>query len=281
MWGRFDDYPEGRLPLAPVRKRVAVIGGGPAGIETVKRLLERGHDVTLYEQSDRIGGRIKDACGAPFKNDLRDYLKYMQEYAENCGARVLLNTKAEPEMLAAEGYDEVVVAIGAVPVMPSFSGTADIPVYWAPDAENGRVPCGENVVIVGGNSVGTEASITLAMEGKQVTVVEMAEQIEFRNGAAWDLENLSRENGVTRLLGWKVVDITKDGVTVEHGTDRERRLIPADTVLMAVGMKAQMKEAMAFAHVCAETSVHIIGDAYCSGDIRDAVYHAFETARFI
>ena len=281
MWGRFDDYPEGRLPLAPVRKRAAVIGGGPAGIEAVKRLLERGHDVTLYEQSGRIGGRINDACGAPFKQDLRDYLKYMQDYAANCGARVLLNTKAEPEMLAEKGYDEVVVAIGSVPVMPSFVRDADIPVYWAPDAENGRVPCGDNVVIVGGNSVGTEASITLAQEGKRVTVVEMAKEVNFTNGAAWDLENLSRKNGVTRLLGWKVVELVKEGVVVEHGTDKERKLLPADTVLMAVGMKPQMKEAMAFAHVCAETSVHIIGDAYCSGDIRDAVYHAFETARFI
>ena len=285
MWGRFDDYPEGRLPQAAVKKKTAVIGGGPAGVEAVKRLLERGHDVTLYEKNDRIGGHINDGCAAPFKQDLRDYLKYMQDFMANCGARVFLNTEATPEMIAAENYDAVIVAIGADPVMPVFPGSGKLPVYWAPDAENGKVPCGENVVIIGGSSVGTEASISLAMKGRKVTVIEMAGQVNLmKNGSFGDLERMSDKYGVTRLLGWKLAEIREDGVIAERtGEDAEdgQVFIPADTVLMAVGMKPRTKEAFAFAHVCPETSVQVIGDASASGDIRDAVYHAFEAARFV
>ena len=74
MWGRFKEYPEGRLPLAAEKKKVAVIGGGPAGIEAMKWLLQRGHDVTLYEKGSQVGGHARDAVAADFKNDLRDYL---------------------------------------------------------------------------------------------------------------------------------------------------------------------------------------------------------------
>ena len=150
------------------------------------------------------------------------------------------------------------------------------------DAENGKVPCGQKVVIVGGSSVGTEASISLAQKGKEVTVVEMAVQADlFRTGAASDLLALSEENHVTRLLGWKLCEITDEGVRIQNGQTNEERTIPADTVLMAVGMKPRRAEALKFAHLCPETSFHIIGDAVKSGEIRDAVFQAFEVARTI
>ena len=282
MWGRFADYPEGRLPPAPVKKKVAVVGGGPAGVEAVKWLLQRGHEVTLYEKSNRIGGHVNDACGAPFKNDLRDYLAYMQQFAERCGARVLLNTEATPELLQEEGYDAVIVAVGADPLFPRVPGWDRPNVFWAPDAENGRAPCGQNVVIIGGASVGTEASITLAMEGKNCTVVEMAAEVDLlKNGSAGDLERMSEKYGVNRLLGWKLEEIREASVMIRSAATGETREIPADTVLMAVGMRPRRKEALRFAHVCPETSVAVIGDASQSGDIRDAVFHAFEAVRFL
>jgi thioredoxin reductase len=196
MWGRYKEYPEGRLPTAAVKKKVAVIGGGPGGIEAVKWLLQRGHDVTLYEKSAHIGGHVRDAVAAPFKGDLRDYLAYMESFAENCGANVLLDTEATPELLSAENYDAVIAALGAEPIIPKLPGSDKPHVYWAPDAENGSadVECGENVVIIGGSSVGTEASINLAMKGKKVTVLEMAKQVDLhRTGAASDLLAMSEE----------------------------------------------------------------------------------------
>lgn len=282
MWGRFRDYPDGRLPVAAVKKKVAVIGGGPAGVEAVKNLLQRGHDVTIYERNKAIGGHILDAVGAPFKADLRDYLQYMQDFIANCGARVFLNTEATPEFVENEHYDAIIAAVGAEPIIPKIPGSEKAHVYWAPDAENEKVPCGENVVIVGGSSVGTEASISLAMRGKKCTVLDVAEYVDlFGTGAGGDLITLSREHNVNRMMGWKLVEITDTSVIAENVKSAERKEIAADTVLMAVGLSPRRKIALQFAHLCPETGFIIIGDASDSGDIRDAVWHAFEATRFI
>lgn len=282
IWGRFKEYPEARLPRAAVKKKVAVIGGGPAGVEAVKWLLQRGHDVTLYEKSSRIGGHVRDAVAAPFKQDLRDYLNYMEAFAANCGARILLGTEATPELIASEGYDCVIAAVGAEPVIPKLPGSDKPHVHWAPDAENGVVECGERVVIIGGSSVGTEASINLAMEGKKVAVLEMDKQVSLmRTGAAMDLLRMSEEYGVQRCLGWKLLEIEDDGVIAENVDTGERKRFPADTVLMATGLRPRRAEALKFYHCCPETNFIMIGDCSESGDIRDAVWAAFEAARYI
>lgn len=281
MWGRYAEYPEGVLPRAPVKKKVAVIGGGPAGIEAVKDLLQRGHEVTLYEKRGEIGGRVLDAVGAPFKTDLRDYLGYLQAFAAHCGARVLLNTEATPELLAAEGYDVILACVGAEPVILPVPGAEKPHVHWAPDAELGRVPCGEEVVVVGGGPVGTEASLTLAMEGKRVTVLEMAEKVDLmKNGSFGDLERMSAQQGIIRLLGWRLLEIGDREVLAENAAG-ERKTIPTDTVLMAVGLRPRAEDALRFAHACPESGFYILGDAAASGDIRDAVFQAFELCRGI
>jgi 2,4-dienoyl-CoA reductase-like NADH-dependent reductase (Old Yellow Enzyme family)/thioredoxin reductase len=282
MWGRFKEYPDGKLPLASVKKKVAVVGGGPAGVESVKWLLQRGHDVTLYERGSRIGGHIRDAVAAPFKTDLKDYLQYMEDFAANCGAKILLNTEATPELLNAENYDYVIAALGAEPIIPKIPGYDKPFVHWAPDAENGLVDCGENVVIVGGAVLGTEASINLAMEGKKVTVIEMAKFVDLSNsGAASDLIDMSEENGVRRYLGWKLLEITDDGVIAENIDTGEKQEFKADTVLMAAGLKPRRDEALKFYNCCPATNFVIIGDCADTGDVRDAVWTAFEATRYI
>ena len=110
----------------------------------------------------------------------------------------------------------------------------------------------------------------------------MAEQVDLlKNGSAGDLERMSEQYGVKRMLGWKLEEIRESSVTVRSAATGETRELPADTVLMAVGMRPRRKEALRFAHVCPETAVSIIGDASQSGDIRDAVFHAFEAVRFL
>ncbi len=225
---------------------------------------------------------MRDAVGASFKKDLKDYLAYMEVFAKKCGARVLLNTEATPELLKAEKYDAIIAAIGAEPIMPKLPGSDKPNVHWAPDAENGVIECGENVVIIGGSSVGTEASVNLAMHGKKVTVIEMAKQVNlYRTGAAADLLKMSQDYNVVRLMGWKLLEIKDGSVLIENVDTGERQEVKADTVLMAVGMQPRVKEAMSFWHCCPETSFFRIGDCNESGDIRDAVWMAFEAARYI
>lgn len=279
MWGRYEEYPDGVLPKAKTPRKVAVVGGGPAGIEAMKRLLERGHDVTLYEKEARLGGNLLNGIAADFKQDLREYVDYLEGYGKHCGARILLNTEATPALLNAGGYSLVVAALGADPILPKLPG-ADLPhVHWAPDAENGKAPCGQKVVIVGASSVGTETSIHLAMQGKQVTVVDQAEQVNlFATGAQWDLLELSDKHGVKRELGWKLEEITPDSVLVSSVKTGERKRIEADTVLMAVGMKPRKAQLEALKQGCPELNFAVVGDCEESGLIHDAVWTAFEVA---
>jgi NADPH-dependent 2,4-dienoyl-CoA reductase/sulfur reductase-like enzyme len=206
----------------------------------------------------------------------------MEAFAERAGARKLLNTEATPEMIRAENYDAVILAVGADPIMPKVPGWDRPNVFWAPDAENGKAGCGENVVIIGASSVGTEASINLAMQGKNVTVLDMANEVSLRStGAEYDLLQLSERYGVRRLLGWKLVEIGDGRVTAENVNSGETRDFPADTVLMAVGMKPRLSEALRFYHCCPETNFFMVGDCGGGGDIRDAVKTAFDAARYI
>ena len=281
MYGMYEEYPEGVLPRAPVSKKVAVVGGGPAGIEAVKVLLERGHDVTIYEKNADFGGNVANGVAASFKQDLRDYLAYLRTFGSCAKVRRFLNTEATPEMLAAEKYDAVVMAIGADPVIPKVPGWDKPHVHWAPDVENGKYPCGQKVVVVGGSSVGTEAGIHLAMEGKEVVVIDMDKNCSLVNtGAEYILTKLMEEHHVRRELGWKLLEIRDDRVIVQNADSGELWEIEADTVLFAVGMKPRSQEAWKFLGCCPESNFFVIGDCQASGDVRDAVHGAFESLRY-
>ncbi len=280
IWGRFRAYPDGVLPPAARKKKVAVIGGGPGGVEAVKWLLQRGHDVTLYERAPRVGGHARDGAAAPFKADLRDYVRYMEDFTARCGARVLLGTEATPELLAAENYDAVIAAVGAEPIVPDIPG-ADLPhVHWAPDAETGSAPCGDNVVVIGGATVGTEAAIDLAMRGKHCTVLMRSRDEDHSYSIVEaDVLDLSAKQGVVRMGGWVPIGIRPTGVLARCAATGEEREFPADTVLIATGLKPRRAEALRFAHCCPETNFFIIGDAAGGRDIRSAVFQAFEAVR--
>ena len=291
MWGRFDEYPDGTLPVARQKKKIAVIGGGPGGIEAAKWLLQRGHDVTIYERDSVLGGHVRDGAVAPFKADLREYLHYMEDFAANCGARVLLNTEATPELLEAEHYDGIIAAVGAEPVILDIPG-AELPhVHWAPDADTGKVPCGENVVIIGGATVGTEVAVSLAMRGKHCTVlmrskdsdhqgqVTTASDLRRYTIADHDLLDFCEQEGVVRMGGYKPVEIRSDSVVAECIETGERITLPADTVLMAAGLRPRTEEALRFADCCPATNFYVIGDAVRSADVRDTVWQAFEVTR--
>jgi 2,4-dienoyl-CoA reductase-like NADH-dependent reductase (Old Yellow Enzyme family)/thioredoxin reductase len=282
MYGMAEEYPEGCVTPAKEKKKVAVIGGGPAGIQAVKTLLERGHDVTIYEKNAQFGGNVQRGVSAPFKQDLRDYLRYLKGVLNHAPVRKFLNTEATPEMLYPEHYDAVVVALGADPILPKVSGVDKPHVHWAPFVENGCASAGDKVVIVGGSSVGTETAIHLAMQGKKVTVIDMNPQANLgTTGAEYDLLQMCEKYQVVRNLGWKLLEITDNAVIAEDVRTGEKRAFEADTVLMAVGMKPRKAEAMKFYHCCPETNFRMIGDCTASGDVRDAVHAAFDACRYL
>jgi 2,4-dienoyl-CoA reductase-like NADH-dependent reductase (Old Yellow Enzyme family)/siroheme synthase (precorrin-2 oxidase/ferrochelatase) len=272
-------YPELVAPPAARKKRVAVIGGGPAGIQAVKTLIERGHDVTLYEKSAEIGGQVVKAAIPGFKDDMREYLGYLRGFAKHARARVLTGVEATPELVAMEGYDAVIAALGARHLVPNIPGVERA--RWAPEVMPSDIPAGAGVIIVGAGAVGLEAAVELAKDGKKVTVLEMAD-----THGLTDVGGLAGGGEILKWCGEYGVDIKYNARllsvgdnTAKYALGGETLTLPFDAVLLAAGMTALFDEAEAFRASAPNTEVYLVGDCREPGDIRDATRSAFDACR--
>ena len=285
MSGMTSALPDGQIPKAPVKKKAAVVGGGPGGIQALQTLLDRGHDVTLYEKSGQLGGSVIHAAVPPFKQDMQDYLKWMRHTAAQCvarGAKVLLNTAATPALLEKEGYDIIILALGADPITPKIPGVELPHVSWAPDAEAGKAFVGEKIVIIGGSAVGMEAAVDFSNQGKDVTVVEMLEEgpaagkLHMSAGAgAKEISRIFEQRQLPVQYGAAVTEILPDRVICRKLATGETFSLPCDTVLLAVGMRERREEAETMRHCAPESGIYVIGDCMKAASISEAVNDAF------
>lgn len=264
-------------------KRVAVIGGGPAGMRCAMYLADRNHQVTLYEASDSLGGMIKHADYAPFKWTLKEYKDFLiAQVGKRPNITVKLNTAATPEMIGAENYDVVIAALGALPAKPPIAGVDSVKVYYAADAFIYNEELGKNVVIIGGGEVGTEAGLLLAQKGHNATVVEMRSELAadatkihyramFRD--AWEAEP-----NFHSVCNATVTAISPRGVTYRNQSGEEVTL-PADSVVISAGMKARTDEAMRFYGTA--PLFYMIGDCKRPGTILECNRTAFAVSHKI
>jgi NADPH-dependent 2,4-dienoyl-CoA reductase/sulfur reductase-like enzyme len=282
---------DGVVPKARVKKKVAIVGGGPAGIQALQTLLDRGHEVTLYEKGEDLGGHVIEAAVPPFKNDVRDYLRWMRHTAEQCkarGARILLNTEATADMLTLEGYDALVLALGADPIVPKLPGIDGPNVLWAPDAEAGKAPVGQRIAVIGGSAVGMEAALDFSLQGKDVFVVEMLDagpagsklHTSAGSGAA-ELTRIFQEREIPVYYGKSLVEVRPDAILCRDTHSGKEEILPCDTVLLAVGLRPRQSEAEAMRHCAPETSVFVVGDGKKAASICEAVNEAFQVCLHI
>ncbi|MBR6812480.1 MAG: FAD-dependent oxidoreductase, partial [Oscillospiraceae bacterium] len=284
--GNEREFPLGRVQKAVEKKRVAVVGGGPGGIVAAQILCQRGHDVTLYEKTDKLGGALRYAALPTFKQDVADYLKYLVHQANTCGAKILLNTEATREMLEKENYDGIIVAIGADPLVPNLPGLDKPHVHWAPQVDAGEKPCGQKVVVVGAGMVGLEAAIDLKKEGKDVTVIELQNSYDNLRAAVRSVANefikLVDELNIDVRLGHKLLEVTDDAVICQNVETGETVTIAADTVLLGMGMVPKAEEANSLRRACPETSSFLIGDClYVGKNIASATQGALKAAAYM
>lgn len=260
------------------KKKIAIIGGGPAGMEAAIISADRGHDVTLYEKADRLGGQLNIAEIPYMKWTLKKFKDYMIRQVGKKSIRVMLNTDVVPGMLDKEHYDAIFVAIGADPKRPPIPGAEGV--LTAVDALQQPDSVKGDVIIIGGGEVGVEAGLHFAKLGHKVKVLEMQDKLApeavpihfyslFRR--EWEAQpNFSFE------LNARCSSIVDRKSVVYADKDGTEHTVNGDTVLVAAGMKGRLDESIALNGMCSKT--YMIGDCVRLGSIQTAMRTAFGIA---
>lgn len=265
---------QGRLIPAVRRKKVMVIGGGPAGMTAARTLVERGHEVILYEKEHRLGGRLPEASKLWLKDGFREYLDWSVRETMNCGAKIVLGTFVTPDIIERESPEAVVVAVGAEEIKPPMAGAHRV--ISVSEANLGLREIGRRVVICGGGLSGCECALELAHEGREVTLVDAKPEEELCNEIPVRELLFARLNeyGVRRIFGAHVTSFTEEGVKMIHGG--QEIILPCDTAIASFGLKPLDGVVESLRTVVAES--YVVGDAYRVGLIADANMSAYDAA---
>jgi len=280
------------IALAPVRKKVAVVGAGPSGLEAARVLAERGHAVVLFEKQRQIGGQLNFARQVPGKSEFTETLRYYRVQLEKLGVELRLGVEADAGQLVSERFDEVVVATGVRPRRPEIPGI-DLPhvVTYAQVFEK-QVRVGKRAVIVGAGGIACDLSHLLVhnaglspetarylldyrildvkhlhqlqQSGRKVMMLRRGKHVGTGLGKTtrWAVLSMLKQHGVEMLTEIEYKEITPDGITIFH--QGEERHIPADTVIIAAGSTSNNALCDALQ---GRLPVHLIGGAREAGEL--------------
>jgi 2,4-dienoyl-CoA reductase-like NADH-dependent reductase (Old Yellow Enzyme family)/thioredoxin reductase len=255
-------------------KKVLVAGGGPGGMKAAVTAAEQGHRVTLCEKSGELGGALKFAKAIPFKNDLYGIVRNLEIEMNNAGVDIRLNTEVTPGLVESELPDVLVLAIGAAPIVPPVRGIESSKAVLAGNMSEEDIVTGQKVVILGGGLVGCESAVHLALEGRDVTVVEMMGDVAVDANVRQRpvlLEKLNQLH-VKIETGMKGIEITDTGLECIDNNGG-KRLFETDTIVIAAGSYPLQEVVNSLLDTAPE--VVQVGDCVKPQKITEALYRGY------
>lgn len=297
------------IDKAEKKKKVAVVGGGVAGMAAALAAWRRGHDVTLFEKDDRLGGQVIIASKPSGREEFAMLAEDFEMRILLTDINIQVNRAVTAEDLKNGGFDAVILATGAQPLKPPIPGIDGPNVVQAWDYLMGKGEVGRNIVVIGGGAVGVETAITLSEIGtissdtarfllinnaetpeeiqylcthgtKKVTLVEMIAKVgkDIGKSTRWTMSMDLKRYGVNVLVKTKVLEIKPDGIVVEK-SDGAKETIPADTVVLALGARPYnpLKDELDNSGL----DVRVIGDAKKIALAFDAVHDGWNAGKSI
>lgn len=263
---------------AAQKKKIAVLGGGPAGLEAARVAALRGHDVTLFEKTTTLGGQLNIACVPPRKEEMRRAAQDLIHAVCNAGVHLCMGQTRTAEQLKDAGFEAVINAVGAHSAAPRIPGIDSVNVADAWKVLAGEQQVYGTVAVIGGGMVGCETAEYLAARGCKVSVIEMMDKIaagESTTILPTLLENY-KTYGVEQYPSHKVKEFRMDAVVCEN-KDGAEVTIPCDYIVLAMGARSNEFDAAALE--AASIPVYSIGDAADkAADISNAIRTGYDTA---
>ena len=261
---------------APEKKKVLVAGGGPGGLYAAYTAARRGHQVILCEKESEIGGILKSEQAIPFKHEMYELANTYKKLAENAGVEIRTNTEVTPEYAEKENPDALILAVGSSPLVPPIKGLTGENVVLVNNYYLEKEKVGDKVVVFGGGLAGCECAIHLGMEGKEVHIVEMRDELApDANIRHRPLLLKEIDKYATVHTGYKGLEVREDGVLCED-KDGKQVLVEGGSVICALGQRSRRNVVDALRD--SAPYVAVIGDAGKVSTITNAVYEGYHTA---
>lgn len=277
---------ESRLPWivknTRQKKKVVIIGGGPAGMQAAITAAELGHDVTLIEKNKTLGGALQFSEQVSFKKVLQDFMNYLKGMVLKRGVKLKLLTEATPELLKELNPDAIIAAVGADAVIPPILGIDGDNVVTAQQCydqlKEGNFNA-NSVAVIGGGLVGCETALHLAEIGKKVSLIEMNNQLAAEESEELATGHVIRERMAKQTNSYvnaRCLEINSDGLIFEDEKGEKHKIL-ADTVLIAVGMTPKRDLAEEFRGIAKEFVC--VGDCNKATNIRNATRSGWSAAQ--
>lgn len=261
---------------APEKKKVLVAGGGPGGLYAAYTAARKGHQVILCEKEDKIGGILKSEQAIPFKHEMYELANTYKKLAQNAGVEIRVNTEVTPEYAEKENPDALIIAAGSSPLVPPIKGLDGENVVLVNNYYLEKEKVGDKVVVFGGGLAGCECAIHLGMEGKEVHIIEMRDELApDANIRHRPLLLKEIDQYATVHTGCKGLEVSKEGIFCED-KEGHQMLVEGDSIICALGQRSRRDVVDALRD--SAPYVAVIGDASQVSTITNAVYEGYHAA---